>query len=168
MRTTTSGHSYFFTDESGDPVFYDARGNLIVGQDGCSKLLIVGFIETQEPAVIRKGVLELQREVCSEPYFKNIPSLSKTAVAFHAKDDAPEIRYLFYKRLREFNFKAQFLVARKLKKYSGMISMPTKIISTMSYWDECSPTCYIAISTTILPFPYVALEHDNNRSPMQS
>jgi hypothetical protein len=26
-------HSYFFVDESGDPTFYDARGNLIVGAE---------------------------------------------------------------------------------------------------------------------------------------
>ncbi len=28
---------YFFVDESGDPTFYDKRGNLIVGEQGCSK-----------------------------------------------------------------------------------------------------------------------------------
>jgi hypothetical protein len=116
MKKTEKGDLYFFMDESGDPVFYDARGNLIVGEEGCSKLLIIGFIETQEPQLIRQGVLDLQRQVCSDPYFKHIPSLAKTAIAFHAKDDAPEIRYLFYKRLREFNFKAQFLVARKIEK----------------------------------------------------
>lgn len=116
MRKTETGDSYFFTDESGDAVFYDASGNLIVGQPGCSKLLIVGFIETQEPHIIRRGVLDLQREVLSEPYFKSIPSLAKTAISFHAKDDAQEIRYLLYKRIREFNFKAQFIVARKIEK----------------------------------------------------
>ena len=42
-------------DESGDPVFYDAQGNLIIGEPGCSQLLIIGFIETQEPKLIRQG-----------------------------------------------------------------------------------------------------------------
>ena len=116
MRKTQTGDSYFFMDESGDPVFYDARGNLIVGEPGCSKLLIVGFIETREPNVIRKGVLDLQREICNDAYFKGIPSLAKAAVAFHATDDAPEVRHLFYKRILEFDFKAQFIVARKIEK----------------------------------------------------
>lgn len=110
------GATYFFVDESGDPVFYDAKGNLIVGQPGCSPLLILGFIETQAPRALRRAVLDLQQEVCNEPYFKSIPSLAKTAIAFHAKDDAPEIRYLFYKRIRELDFKAQFIVARKIEK----------------------------------------------------
>lgn len=117
MRQTQKGESsYFFVDESGDPVFYDAKGNLIVGQLGCSKLLIIGFLETSDPVSMRRGVLDLQKQICSDPYFKNIPSLAKTAIAFHATDDAPEIRYLFYKRIMEFNFKAQFIVARKIEK----------------------------------------------------
>lgn len=116
MRETLGAASHFFADESGDPVFYDAKGNLIVGQPGCSPILILGFIETQDPHTIRKAVLSLQQEVCSDPYFRRIPSLAKTAIAFHANDDAPEIRYLFYKLIRELNFKAQFIVARKIEK----------------------------------------------------
>jgi hypothetical protein len=30
------------------------------------------------------------------PTFQEFPSINKTAVAFHAKDDVPEIRYLEY------------------------------------------------------------------------
>jgi hypothetical protein len=35
---------YYFVDESGDPCFYDKYGNYIVGQEGCSKMLMLGFI----------------------------------------------------------------------------------------------------------------------------
>jgi len=31
---------YFFVDESGDPFFYDRKGNFIVGKEGCSKIKI--------------------------------------------------------------------------------------------------------------------------------
>lgn len=116
MKKTQDCESYFFVDESGDPVFYDAKGNLIVGQPGCSPLLILGFIETQNPKKLRQSVLDKQREVCNDPYFRRIPSLAKTAIAFHAKDDAPEIRYLFYKLIKDLDFTAQFIVARKIEK----------------------------------------------------
>ncbi|HEX8141191.1 MAG TPA: DUF3800 domain-containing protein [Pyrinomonadaceae bacterium] len=117
MKKPKDCHSYFFVDESGDPTFYDARGNLIVGAErGSSPLLIIGFVETQDPHALRRAVLDVQQEVLTEPYFKRIPSLRKTAVAFHAKDDAPEIRYLFYRRIKELEFKAQFIVARKIEK----------------------------------------------------
>lgn len=117
MKSTKEGNSYFFVDESGDPTFYDAKGNLIVGAErGSSPLLIIGFIETQDPRSLRHGVLDLQQKVTNDPYFKMIPSIHRTAVAFHAKDDAPEIRYLFYKQIKELDFKAQFIVARKIEK----------------------------------------------------
>jgi len=61
-------------------------------------------------------MLQLQREVVADPYFEAVPSLAKTAVTFHAKDDLPEIRYRVFKLLSELEFKAQFVVARKIER----------------------------------------------------
>ena len=61
-------------------------------------------------------MLQLQREIVADPYFEAVPSLAKTAVAFHAKDDLPEIRYRVFKLLSELEFKAQFVVARKIER----------------------------------------------------
>lgn len=116
MKKPLPGASWFFVDESGDPTFYDRRGNLIVGQEGCSAVLILGFVETQSPDALRSAVLGLQREVIEDPYFEDIPSLRRTAVAFHAKDDVPEVHYRFFKLLATLDFTAQFVVARKIEK----------------------------------------------------
>lgn len=116
MKQAKPGNNRFFVDESGDPTFYDHKGNLIVGQEGCSPILILGFIETQHPEPIRQAMLQLQREIVADPYFEAVPSLAKTAVAFHAKDDLPEIRYRVFKLLSELEFKAQFVVARKIER----------------------------------------------------
>lgn len=116
MKKAQAGANYFFVDESGDPTFYDRRGNLIVGQAGCSPILILGFVELQKPQAIRRAVLALQRDILADPYFQSFPSLEKTAIAFHAKDDAPEVRYRFFKLLATLNFKAQFIVARKIER----------------------------------------------------
>lgn len=116
MKETASGDTWFFVDESGDPTFYDRHGNLIVGEPGCSPLLILGFVETQNPKPLRQALLSLQQEVISDSYFRQVPSIRKTAVAFHAKDDLPEIRYLVYKLLSSLDFRAQFIVARKIEK----------------------------------------------------
>lgn len=115
MKKTQPGINYFFVDESGDPTFYDHKGNYIVGQPGCSPLLLLGFIETQEPAPIRSAMLELQQEITADPYFRDVPSLASTRLAFHAKDDLPEIRYRVFKLLSKLSFKAQFVVARKIE-----------------------------------------------------
>ncbi len=110
------GDNWFFMDESGDPTFYDRRGNLIVGQKGCSPILILGFIETQQPEALRTAIVRLREEIINDSYFEGVPSLSKTAIAFHAKDDLPEIRYRFFKCLAEQDFKAQLVVARKIER----------------------------------------------------
>lgn len=116
MKKTIEGENWFFVDESGDPIFYDRNGNLIAGQMGCSPLLLLGFIETTNPQAIRQVMQSLHQEIASDPYFQGIPSIIKTNRAFHAKDDCPEVRYLVFKRIAELDFKAQFIVARKIEK----------------------------------------------------
>jgi hypothetical protein len=115
MQRPRPGETWFFVDESGDPTFYNRRGKLIVGREGCSPILILGFVETQNPQAVRRAVLDLQDEVTKDPYLQDLPSIAKTAVAFHAKDDAPEVRYLFFRLISQLDFKAQFIVARKLE-----------------------------------------------------
>ncbi len=116
MKKPRSGDNWFFVDESGDATFYDRKGNLIVGHPGCSPVLMLGFIETQDPDLLRKAVIDVQREVVNDPYFQDVPSLKKTAITFHAKDDTAEIRYIFFKLISELDFKAQFIIARKIER----------------------------------------------------
>ena len=83
---------YFFVDEAGDPTFFNRFGKNIVGTEGCSKILLLGFIKTDDPDILRKEILKLQSEVVNDPYYSGVPSLQKTKICFHAKDDIPEIR----------------------------------------------------------------------------
>ena len=116
MKKTQPGNSYFFVDESGDPTFYDRRGNLIIGQAGCSSLLILGMVEIYDPVSIRQRIIQLRSEIVEDPYLAGIPSIQKTKDAFHAKNDVPEVRYRFYKLLTEIEFQAHFVVARKIER----------------------------------------------------
>jgi hypothetical protein len=116
MKTPQTGNAWYFVDESGDSTFYDRRGNFIVGQPGCSPILVLGFIEVHNPRAMRQAILALQQELVSDPYFQGIASLRKTAAAFHAKDDTPEVRYRFFKLLASLEFRAQFVVARKIER----------------------------------------------------
>lgn len=117
MKKPKEGTNWFFVDESGDPTFYDRKGNLIVGQEGCSQLLLLGFIETEDPHSLRSQILKLQKEVINDPLLCDIPSVKdKTSKSFHAKDDCAEVRYLFFKLISQFDFRAQFVVARKIER----------------------------------------------------
>ncbi|MBI3169455.1 MAG: DUF3800 domain-containing protein [Chloroflexi bacterium] len=113
MKKTLEGKQWYFVDESGDPTFYDRHGNLIVGQEGCSPIFILGFVETNDPTSVRNALNNLHAQIAADEYLAGIPSLKKTNNAFHAKDDVPEVRQMVFKLLRTLDFKAQFVVARK-------------------------------------------------------
>jgi hypothetical protein len=105
--------SFFFVDESGDSTFFDKRGNQIVGKKGCSPILILGFITTNNPQILRAQLRRLHQQIEIDEYLKDIPSITKTNKFFHAKDDCPEVREKVFKLLKKLDFKAQFIVARK-------------------------------------------------------
>lgn len=115
MNKLQNKTTYFFVDESGDPTFYDRKGRLIVGKEGCSKVILLGFIRTESPESIRKEISKLQLEIADDKYLLAIPSIKKTLRGFHAKDDSPEIREKFFKLIVTLDFKAEFVVARKIE-----------------------------------------------------
>lgn len=116
MKKAEEKTTYFFVDESGDPTFYDRKGNLIVGKEGCSKILILGFIKTGVPEKLRQEIEGLRKRLLADPYLSGIPSIKKTAVAFHAKDGCPEVRQGVFKLLARLDFKTEIYVARKIEK----------------------------------------------------
>ncbi len=116
MQSKTKDKNYFFVDESGDPTFYNRFGKCIVGEEGCSKILLIGFIITDKPVFLRKQLLNLKEEIANDPYLKGVPSLKKTKEYFHASVDTPEVREKVFKLLVKLDFKAEFIVARKKEK----------------------------------------------------
>lgn len=96
--------------------FYGKGGDIIVGQPGCSRILLLGFVRVEEPEPIRKRLAKLRNQIVHDSYLKDIPSVRKTLIAFHAKDDCPEVRMMIYKTLAEHIFSAQVIVARKIER----------------------------------------------------
>lgn len=125
MKKAEQRSNWFFVDEAGDPNFYAGRSKrLIVGEDGCSRTLILGFIRVHDPQSLRSKVSDARVEVASDPYLKAIPSVTKSLAYFHAKDDCPEVRKIVFDLIKKMDFGAQFIVARKREhifqnKYSG-------------------------------------------------
>ncbi len=114
MKKTQLKTNYFFVDESGDSTFYDRYGNLILGKESVSKVLILGFIKTENPRPIRQALLSLQQEIGKDKYLLGIPSIKKSLIAFHAKDDCPEVRERVFRLILNLNFTAEIFVARKI------------------------------------------------------
>jgi hypothetical protein len=76
----------------------------------------MGLVEIEDPNSARHAILDLQNNLTMDPYFRDFPSIQRTKIAFHAKDDLPEIRYAFYKLLTGIDYQAQFVVARKIER----------------------------------------------------
>lgn len=113
MKKLKAGSCSYYVDESGDPTFYDRSGNILLGKEGCSSHLILGFVQIPNPSHIRTSILKCQNDVLRNPEFQHISSLKKTAKTFHAKDDHSDVRHIFFECLLGLDFKSQFVVARK-------------------------------------------------------
>lgn len=106
-----------FLDEAGDCTFYGKRRKNILGTEGVSKCFILGMVKfKQELEPLRKGIIELQAGIQNDPYFK-VPSVIKKidngGFFFHAKDDLPEVRKIFFDFIMQKKLSFEAVVARK-------------------------------------------------------
>lgn len=98
---------HYFVDEAGDPVLFSQRGqNVLVGKPGCSRFFIIGVLNIPDERKISTELNTLRYNLLNDPYFRSVPSMQsrarKTAQAFHAKDDLPEVRREVYSVIRKY------------------------------------------------------------------
>ncbi len=100
MRNMPPDKRHYFIDEAGDGVLFNKRGRVIVGAEGNSRFFILGLLHVIDPSSLDDELKALRKRVLSDLYFAGVPSLQperrKTALAFHAKDDLPEIRKMVF------------------------------------------------------------------------
>lgn len=96
---------HYFIDEDGDGTLFSRNGKVLVGTPGCSRFFVLGLLEVSDPAALQHTFDGLRAELRNDPYFNNVPSMQadarKTALAFHAKDDLPEVRRDVFRLLRD-------------------------------------------------------------------
>jgi hypothetical protein len=90
----------YFVDEAGDPVLFNSKKQVVVGTEGCSTYFILGLLDIADSVQLDREMAELRSRLMSDSYLKSVPSMQlerqKTAIAFHAKDDIPEVRREVY------------------------------------------------------------------------
>lgn len=110
---------YYFVDESGDGTLFSKQGEIIVGKSGCSRFFILGLLDVADPEAVTHELEALRAVLLSDPYFKGVPSMQpvwgKTAMAFHAKNDLPEVRREVFKLLLRQRVKFSAIVKDKLE-----------------------------------------------------
>lgn len=107
----------YFVDESGDPVLFSSRGEILVGKPGCSRFFILGLLDIKDPAALSREMEDLRQRLLGDPYFARVPSMhpdgGKTAAAFHAKDDIPEVRHEVFSLLMRHEMRFHAVVRKK-------------------------------------------------------
>lgn len=108
---------HYFVDEHGDGTLFDRKGRVIVGNDGCSTHFALGVLDVPDPAALSDALVQLRSRLLADPYFRGVESLKperqKTAVAFHAKDDIPEVRMLVFQLLAQQDVRFQAVIRDK-------------------------------------------------------
>lgn len=111
--------SHRFLDEAGDTTFYGKGKIPIIGCPGVSACFIIGMAKFKEELQpLRLHIKEMQKEIETDPYFKDVSSVQKKikngGFFFHATDDVPEIRAIFFKYIKTLNFSLEAVVGRKI------------------------------------------------------
>lgn len=112
-------HRCYFVDEAGDGVLYSERGKNNIGLPGCSRFFMLGIADVSCPEHLAVEMAELRRQLLADPYFKDVPSMQprakKTTLAFHAKDDLPEVRKEVFNLLLRHDVRFFAVIRDKLK-----------------------------------------------------
>jgi len=108
---------HHFIDEAGDLSLFNRRKQVVLGTEGVSSYFMVGAAFVADPDVLDHQLAVLRESVLRDPLLNRIPSLDpgrkKTAVAFHAKDDVPEVRYKVFTLLAAFDVQVFAVIRTK-------------------------------------------------------
>lgn len=106
-----------FLDEAGDTTFYAKGKKAIVGSNGVSNTFIIGMVKFKQPlSELRKAVHELQYKVAADPFYDVVSIRKKkesTGYYFHATDDIPEVRKLFFDFIKGLDCSFEAVAGRK-------------------------------------------------------
>lgn len=108
---------HYFVDEAGDLALFNRKKQVIVGTAGVSQCFMVGVAELPDPDDAQRRLENLRASLLRDPYFASVPSMhpaaKKTAIAFHAKDDLPEVRREVFRLLPTLGAKVIVAIRRK-------------------------------------------------------
>ena len=113
MKKTENIKVNYYFDEAGDPNMLGRKGVNLIEKGLASKVFMVGYFESKNPKELSKNLESLRQEIINDDYYKEIPSIKKTAKMFHATDDCQEVREKVFRLLKKSDFTFFCIVARK-------------------------------------------------------
>jgi len=90
--------NYYFVDEAGDITLFTKRKKPAhLGSNGISKYFMIGVAQIEEPEKTTEQLEIIRQDLLNDPTLKNIPSMAKTSIAFHACNDCQAVRREVFK-----------------------------------------------------------------------
>lgn len=116
MTNSRSEIGKYFVDEAGDGILFGKRGKVIIETPGCSRFFFLGLLEVPDTEKLAEDLNNLRAEILNDPFLSAIestkPERKKTAVYFHATDDAPEIRERVFRLIESYDNLRFFVVIK--------------------------------------------------------
>ncbi len=110
---------HYHVDEAGDGVLFGPRGRNRLADADANRFFILGMVSCSDGPAVASALASLRASLLANPLYSGIWSLRpeemKTARAFHAKDDHPEIRSKVFELVTTFDFKF-YAVIKDLRK----------------------------------------------------
>lgn len=126
---------HHFVDEAGDTTLFNRKKQVMLGRNGVSNYFMLGVAFIQDPIKLEISLSRLRAELLADPFLNRVPSLQpahrKTALAFHAKDDVPEVRLRVFQLLAGLDIKMFVAIrtkrvlveqARAIHRFGGRVS----------------------------------------------
>ena len=121
---------HYFVDEAGDGTLFNRHKRAVVGKEGCSRFFILGLLDVADPSSLGAQMVQLRKTLLADPYLQRVPSMhprqGKTARAFHAKDDCPEVRREVFRLLLQHELRFFAVVRDKHRILEKVIEHYTK------------------------------------------
>lgn len=99
----------FYVDEAGDGVLFGPKGRDRLKDQEAPRFFMLGMVRCADDQAAGAALNQLREKVLANPLYSSIPSMQpqarKTARAFHAKDDHPEIRAKVFELLAGLDFR---------------------------------------------------------------
>lgn len=115
MPSATVHH--FFVDEAGDLTLFDRKKRLVLGREGVSSTFIVGAALVADPIGVAERLGALRARLLADPLLAGAasmqPDAGRTAVAFHANKDLPEVRLEVFRQLMREEIRVFAAIRRK-------------------------------------------------------
>ncbi len=126
----------FYVDEAGDGVLFGPKGRDRLLDPNAPQFFMLGMVRCANDDEMSERLSLLRSELQANPLYATIPSMRpearKTARAFHAKDDHPEIRAKVFELLLEMDFRF-FAVIKDMRVVRGYVENRNRMHADYRY-----------------------------------